>query len=58
MMLLNTRDRELTEALERVITIDGRGRPEKARLLVTLINETPKEKLVEVLTTIGERKFF
>lgn len=57
-MLLNTRDRELTEALERVITIDGRGRPEKARLLVTLINETPKEKLVEVLTTIGERKFF
>jgi hypothetical protein len=48
----------LTEQLERILTIDGKGRPEKARMLLRLLIDVPPEKLAEALAEIGDRKFF
>lgn len=44
--------------LERILTIDGQGRPAKARMLLALINSPNEELLKEALEQIGERKFF
>ena len=49
---------ELTRALENVLTIDGRGRPAKARLLLQLVEEVGLEQVKAALKEIGERKFF
>jgi len=53
----NTPDK-LTKQLENIITIDGRGRPAKARLLLQLIEEVGIEEVMKVLKEFGERKFF
>jgi hypothetical protein len=50
----------LTKELERILTIDGIGRPKKASLLLALIhndNDINKE-LIDALTEISQRKFF
>lgn len=57
---------DLTKALENILTIDGRGRPFKARALLALIKQQfPDDpaaygdgELVTALKEIGERKFF
>jgi hypothetical protein len=49
---------ELTKKLESVITIDGRGRPKKAQLLLELLEEFGIELVVEELKRFGERRFF
>ena len=49
---------KLTIDLENVLTIDGRGRPKKAQLLITLLKDTTPDVLMEELKEISERKFF
>lgn len=49
---------KLTKELENVLTIDGRGRPKKAVLLLELIQEFGIDKVLEEVKLFGERKFF
>lgn len=49
---------KLTQELENVITIDGRGRPKKAQLLLQLIDEFGIELVLAELKKFGERKNF
>jgi hypothetical protein len=49
---------KLTRELENVITIDGRGRPKKAVLLLELVKEFGVDKVLEEVQRFGERKFF
>lgn len=49
---------ELIKKLESVLTIDGRGRPAKARLLLQLIEEVGIEEVMEEVKKFGERRFF
>jgi len=49
---------KLTKELENVVTIDGRGRPKKALLLLELIQEFGIEAVMEELKKFSERKFF
>ena len=49
---------KLTAELEKVLTIDGRGRPKKAQLLLELLEEFGIEAVCEELRKFGERKFF
>jgi hypothetical protein len=49
---------DLLIQLERILTIDGKGRPAKAKLLLDLIEKTDKEVLVAAITQVSERKFF
>jgi hypothetical protein len=49
---------ELTIEMEKVLTIDGRGRPKKAQLLLQLIEKNGLEEVLRVLNEIGERKCF
>jgi hypothetical protein len=49
---------KLTAELENVVTIDGRGRPKKAKLLLELIQEFGIEAVMEELKKFSERKFF
>ena len=56
---------ETTQKLERILTIDGKGRPFKAKELLTLIEsyfpDDPSSysgPLYEALKEISERKFF
>lgn len=44
--------------MEQVVTIDGRGRPKKAQLLLKLIQDNGIEEVMRVLGELGERKFF
>lgn len=48
----------LIKELEKVLTIDGRGRPKKAQLLLELIEKFGMENVVKELKHLGERKFF
>jgi len=48
----------LIDNLEKVLTIDGRGRPKKAKLLLELITEFGIDKVIEAITQLGERKNF
>ena len=48
----------LTKLLESVLTIDGKGRPAKARLLLQLLEEESTLILLAALKEIGERKHF
>jgi len=48
----------IIKLLENVLTIDGRGRPGKARLLLSLIEESPTLVLLTAIKEIGERKWF
>jgi hypothetical protein len=43
--------------LESILTIDGQGRPAKARQLLSLIEEAPTLFVLTGLKEIGERKF-
>ncbi len=49
---------ELTIEMEHVITIDGRGRPRKARYLLELIEKFGIEEVMKVLGEMSTRKFF
>jgi dissimilatory sulfite reductase (desulfoviridin) alpha/beta subunit len=49
---------ELTKELEKVLTIDGRGRPKKAQLLLSLIEKYGWEEFMKVVAEISTRKFF
>jgi hypothetical protein len=49
---------KLTKELENVLTIDGRGRPKKAVLLLELIQEFGIDKVLKEVKLFGERKFF
>lgn len=49
---------KLTAELENIVTIDGRGRPKKAKLLLELIQEFGIEAVTEELKKFSERKFF
>ena len=48
----------IIKLLESILTIDGKGRPAKARTLLALIEEAPTLELLKALKEIGERKFF
>ncbi len=48
----------LIKVLENVLTIDGKGRPAKARQLLQLLQETNVIILLDALKEIGERKWF
>lgn len=50
--------KDLTTELEKVLTIDGRGRPKKAQLLLELIKEFGIEEVMKVLGEIKLRKSF
>ena len=45
---------KLTSELEKVLTVDGRGRPKKAQLLIELLRDT--DAFMDVLKEISERK--
>ncbi len=49
---------ELTKQMENVLTIDGRGRPRKAILLINLIMDVGIEEVMKVLDEISTRRFF
>jgi len=49
---------ELIKKLESILTIDGKGRPAKARDLLAVMAWVPKEELEAALKEIGNRKFF
>jgi len=48
----------LVKRLESILTIDGRGRPWKARALLELLGDMPHDPLFIALKEIGDRKFF
>lgn len=48
----------ISKLLESILTIDGQGRPKKARALLALIEEAPTLELLAALKEIGERKHF
>lgn len=49
---------KLVKQLENVITIDGRGRPKKAQLLLELIKEFGIDNVLIQIELIGRRKHF
>lgn len=49
---------ELTKKLEAILTIDGQGRPKKAREFLSILSQTPLEEVTKELKTIGDRKYF
>ena len=52
-------DKELmTKVLESILTIDGQGRPAKARMLLKLLEEESVLILLAALKEVGERKGF
>jgi hypothetical protein len=48
----------LEKQLESILTIDGQGRPAKARQLLELLATIPLEELKAEVEKIGQRKFF
>ena len=48
----------LVKRLESILTIDGKGRPFKARELLRLLIDVPDTQLAEALAEIGDRTFF
>lgn len=49
---------DLAKELEQVLTIDGRGRPKKARSLLELIEQFGMENVLAEVKRFGERKNF
>ena len=49
--------KDLNKKLEEVFTIDGKGRPDKAKLLLDLIEVYGLTYVLREIQTIGERKF-
>jgi hypothetical protein len=56
---MKTEELTLTQALERIFTIDGRGRPAKAKLMLELMEsyESDPSVLRSAIKEVGERKF-
>ncbi len=50
-------DKNLIQDLENVLTIDGRGRPDKARLFLKLVEKFGIENVLAEIKKVGERKF-
>lgn len=48
---------EITKQLESVLTIDGRGRPKKAQLLLELLKTHGHFVVIQRLEEISKRKF-
>jgi hypothetical protein len=48
----------LTKELERVFTIDGKGRPAKAKSLLELIDQFGEPAVMVEIKKISERKVF
>jgi hypothetical protein len=51
-------NKELTQKLESIISIDGKGRPARARMLLEILATVPAEELKAALEEIAARKFF
>lgn len=51
-------NKELIKKLENILTIDGRGRPAKARMLLEILETVDMEEVRKNLKEIGERRFF
>jgi hypothetical protein len=51
-------EEELTKEFERILTIDGRGRPEKAKMLLQVMREYDIDVIFEVLENISKRTGF
>lgn len=47
----------IIKLLESILTIDGKGRNEKARRLLALMKEAPADEFIAALKEIGERKW-
>lgn len=50
-------DRVLIKGLEDILSIDGGGRPEKARELLNLLRTVDRSKLEAEVERIGQRRF-
>ena len=56
-----TQDEEkqiITKACENIFTIDGRGRPAKAQLFLSLLDKYGETLVLAVVKEIGQRKAF
>lgn len=49
---------DVTKELEKILTIDGRGRPEKAKMLIKLLENVTLTNIFEKLHEISKRKYF
>jgi len=49
---------ELTKELENVLTIDGKGRPAKAKQLIELLTKYGLDEVLLTVQEISERKHF
>jgi len=50
--------KDLVKKLELILTIDGSGRPEKAKRLLELLNSVPQEELRAAIEELSKRKHF
>jgi hypothetical protein len=57
-MTLEDEKKVVIKELENILTIDGRGRPAKAKALLWLIDSHGKAIFEQALKEISERKFF
>lgn len=57
-MTLEDERKIITEALEKIFTIDGKGRPAKAQLFLLLMDKYGKEQVVSVVRDLAARKNF
>ena len=57
-MTLEDEKKIIVESLEKIFTIDGRGRPAKAKLFLSLIDNYGKEFVLSTIKEISERKNF
>ena len=57
-MTLEEEKQAVIKELENILTIDGRGRPAKAKALLWLIDRHGQAVVEQALKEISERKFF
>ena len=57
-MTLEEEKKIVVKELENIFTIDGRGRPAKAKTFLRLIDNYGRELVIEEVKRIGERKNF
>jgi hypothetical protein len=57
-MTLDEEKQAVIKELENILTIDGRGRPAKAKALLWLIDRHGREVFLQALKEISERKWF
>jgi hypothetical protein len=57
-MILDEEQKIVVKELENIFTIDGRGRPTRARTLLELIDKYGRELVLVEIKHLGERKNF